>query len=77
MEEVRLVVDTERPVTDGQGEIRWLKSYKRPLRDASGEITGIVGANMDITELKETEESLAEAHSDLKTFMDTIPAMIA
>lgn len=37
-----------------------------PLRDASGKVTGIVGVLVDITEQKEAEERLRQAHADLE-----------
>ncbi len=44
--------------------------YKVPLKNAKGEITGIVGAYVDITRLKESERMLQESRFRLKEAQD-------
>jgi PAS domain S-box-containing protein len=40
---------------------RYLQITKLPLRDQSGKVVGIVGINIDLTELKQAEEELRKA----------------
>ncbi|NLK18643.1 MAG: diguanylate cyclase [Synergistaceae bacterium] len=62
----RTMYDLERQVQDGRGRIIWLKSYKGPIRNSRGEIVGVMGGNMDISEVKDTAEALRESEARWK-----------
>ncbi len=59
-----------------EGEKRWLLTSKLPLRDPNGKIVGLVGIGRDITGLKRTEESMADAHLLLQAILDNVPDRI-
>jgi len=48
----------EEPLSLSTGELSYILTSKVPLKDAKGEIIGILGAYLDITERKRTEEAL-------------------
>ncbi|GHO47159.1 PAS domain S-box protein [Ktedonospora formicarum] len=54
------------------GSIHWLSDRARGIADASGKVVHIVGATLDITELKQTEEQLQEAHQQVSTILESI-----
>jgi PAS domain S-box-containing protein len=56
----------ETVVNPQTGEKRWLQTTKVPLRDLQGKIIGLMGINRDITELKQAEERLLQAHGELE-----------
>ncbi len=55
----------EEPITDATGHTHVLSTTKVPLRNAEGQITHLVGIIHDISHLKQTEESLRHANSEL------------
>ncbi|MCX6899720.1 MAG: PAS domain-containing protein [Verrucomicrobia bacterium] len=59
-------VNREACVTNELGKRRWILTMKVPFRDSHGNIVGLVGANRDITEIKEAEELLRRANADLE-----------
>ncbi|WP_230976670.1 PAS domain-containing hybrid sensor histidine kinase/response regulator [Pseudothauera rhizosphaerae] len=61
----------ERLVLPGGGE-RWLRTGKMPQFDDQGQVTGVLGAYLDITDLKETERKLREITERLKFFADNV-----
>ena len=63
----------ETVVNPHTGEKRWLQTTKVPLRDKEGKVVGLIGINRDITDRKQTEESLAHAHRQLRALLDNIP----
>jgi PAS domain S-box-containing protein len=81
-----LVVETvERAIREGtephmdfrivrpDGEVRWIADRARVLRDARGTPTHLVGACMDITERKRTEERLRESEERYRTLVEMSP----
>ncbi|MGA2788661.1 MAG: PAS domain-containing protein [Verrucomicrobiota bacterium] len=60
-----LVNKTEKQVMPG-GETTWTSTTKIPLRDANGIVIGVVGINRDITQQKQVEEALHQAHDRLE-----------
>jgi PAS domain S-box-containing protein len=58
------------------GEYRWFLFRAAPYRDDCGEIVGWYGTNTDIEDRKRAEERLRRAESELRTTLDTIPAMV-
>jgi len=61
----RPLVNWEEPSVDRDGNERWFLTSKVPLRDHKGEIVGIVGVSRDVTERKQAEGALQEAHEEL------------
>ena len=65
-----------RPVTinleepDAQG--RWALTTKMPLRDEHGEIIGTFGISRNITELKQTQQALEEAYSEISSLNEQL-----
>ena len=59
-------VNREACITDEQGKRHWILTMKVPFRDNHGNIVGLVGANRDITGIKEAEEQLRKANADLE-----------
>jgi len=51
-------------------------SIKAPLRDVRGNIIGILGASLDITERKQSEEAVRRSEDYLRTVIDATPALI-
>ena len=60
-------ISLEEPTIDPAGNKKWLATTKVPLRDSNGQITGIVGMGRDITERKQTEETLERRAIQLQT----------
>jgi two-component system sensor histidine kinase/response regulator len=58
------------------GETLWWLSTKMPWRDKEGEIIGTFGTSLDVTRLKQTEESLERERALLRTLIDRIPDAI-
>ncbi len=46
--------------------VRWVQTDKIPYRDAQGNIIGVIGFSNDITERKQAEEALQQAHDELE-----------
>lgn len=55
------------------GEIVWWLSTKMPWRDKDGEIIGTFGTSLDVTQLKNTQESLDRERILLRTMIDYLP----
>ncbi|HLA45844.1 MAG TPA: PAS domain S-box protein, partial [Aggregatilineales bacterium] len=65
------LINSEEPFYDVvTGDHGWEMATKVPLYDSSGEIIGILGITRNITELKQTREALADAHSMLEKKVD-------
>jgi PAS domain S-box-containing protein len=58
------------------GEYRWFLFRAAPFRDDRGELVGWYGTNTDIEDRKRAEQSLRRAESELRTTIDTIPALV-
>lgn len=54
------------PLRGRNGDYRWFLSRAFPIRDAENRITGWFGTNTDITELRNTQIALDEAHSQME-----------
>jgi len=73
----------EEPHINANGHVLTALTSKVPLRDSKGEITGVLGAYMDITEqrrteqaLRENERKLIESEAKYKRLIETAPAAI-
>jgi PAS domain S-box-containing protein len=51
------------------GEYRWMKSAALPRFAASGKFSGFVGCSLDVTDIKRSEEALAEADRRKNEFL--------
>jgi PAS domain S-box-containing protein len=60
----------------GDSEIRYIRSVEAMRTDAHGQIESIVGTNLDITELKRTEDILRESERHLRAVIDALPVAI-
>ncbi|MGA7162197.1 MAG: PAS domain S-box protein [Bacteroidota bacterium] len=76
----RLVIDTgkprlnyEEPQTTPDGQRIWLRTTKVPLLGAEGTIKGILGTYENITEEKQTEESLTKSEQRFRELFDSAP----
>ena len=77
----------ESQARNASGELRNVIFHKASLTDASGAVSGIVGAMLDITELKLSEEKirtllgekeliLKEVHHRIKNYMNTVYGLL-
>jgi PAS domain S-box-containing protein len=57
-------------------EIRHIQSVETIRTDAQGHVESIVGTNLDITELKRTEDILRESERHLRAVIDALPVAI-
>lgn len=63
-------------IKDKEGKTREVVYVKDVFRDEEGKVAGIVGAFLDISEIKATHRSLAETNRILKVVLDTIPVRV-
>jgi PAS domain S-box-containing protein len=61
-----LINQEERTFDFRTGENGWLLTSKVPWRNYQGEVAGIVGIGRNITELKQDQEELVQAHRELE-----------
>jgi two-component system sensor histidine kinase/response regulator len=54
----------EEPLTDADGNMRYLATTKVPLKSADGELTHLVGIIQDITERKKSDAAMLAARSE-------------
>jgi PAS domain S-box-containing protein len=59
-----------------EGETRWIAARAEIERDGSGRAVRMLGAHVDVTELKRTEAALAESEARLRTTVETVPVGI-
>lgn len=57
-------------------EIRHIQSVETMRTNAQGHVESIVGTNLDITELKRTEDTLRESERHLRAVIDALPVAI-
>jgi PAS domain S-box-containing protein len=55
------------------GEVRWIAARAEIARDAAGRATRMLGAHVDVTELKRAEAALAESEARLRTIFEAVP----
>ncbi|MGN6554476.1 MAG: PAS domain-containing protein [Verrucomicrobiota bacterium] len=58
------------PLLGKDGQYRWFLSRALPVRDEHGEIVRWFGTNTDITDLRQAQEALRQAHFRLQTTLD-------
>jgi PAS domain-containing protein len=64
-------------VPNAQGDYRWFLSRAEPLRASDGTLLQWVGVNLDIEELKRTEQALRESERSARSALDGIAGLIA
>ena len=55
------------PLRRQDGQYRWFLTRAEPIFDAQGRLLRWLGTNTDITEMRELQEQLKVAYSDLET----------
>jgi PAS domain S-box-containing protein len=65
------------PVRRHDGEYRWFLSRAFPIHDHAGKILRWFGTNTDITQLRETEEALRRAHTQLQHHAEHLEVIVA
>lgn len=60
----------------GSDEIRYIRSVSTLRTDARGNAESIIGTNLDITEIKHTEDILRESERHLRAVIDALPVAI-
>ncbi len=63
----------EARVRDAQHRWRWIESWGQPRRSESGEFMGFVGTSADITERKQSEETLRIAGESFRQVVERSP----
>lgn len=56
----------EEPILTAKGKQAWLLTNKIPMRDENNQVSGILGAYLDITHLRNVERDLEESHAVLR-----------
>lgn len=70
------LINREEITVTPQGSRQWLLTSKTPLRDNEGKIIGLVGISRDITERKQTEETLQASEAHNRALIAAIPDAI-
>lgn len=60
------VIKMELNVKHRDGSLRWIETRAKPIYDNNGIFKGIIGVSRDITERKNLEQQLKEAHDELE-----------
>jgi PAS domain S-box-containing protein len=83
-EDDQRVIRTGEPLTnrhelsqDAAGSVRHVLTTKVPLRNSEGEVIGLVGTGRDITELKQTEQTLRQYARRLQTLHEIDQAILS
>jgi PAS domain S-box-containing protein len=63
-------------VRNAQGDYHWFLSRVEPLRASDGCLLLWVGVNLDIEELKRTEQALRESEYKLRQIIDAVPSLL-
>ncbi len=66
-----------RIVRPGDGETRWIRAIAEIERDAGGNATRLIGAHLDITDLKEAERIARQSEERLRAIADALPLLIS
>ena len=66
-----------RIVRPSDGELRWIRAVAEIERDIQGRRPKIIGAHLDITDLKHAEEAMQESEGRLRAIADALPLLIS
>jgi len=58
------------------GTVRWCAARGQVLRDSSGKPDRFIGVDVDITKLKEAEETLRDSHQRMTEVADAMPTIV-
>ena len=72
----RPLLDKEEPKESPDGTSTWVTTSKFPILNAVGKCLGTIGISRDITQSKETEKRLSNAHRDAELFIDSVPSIL-
>ena len=61
---------TAEPITDTQGNVRYLQTTKVPFRFGPGKIPSILGVSVDITDLKKSEQKFQESEEKYRNLVE-------
>jgi len=82
LEEEKQIIETGQPIINRiefnpteDGKPRWLSATKVPVRDSSGQVFGTIGISRDITEQKESQETLQRIFLQQSAILNNIPDM--
>ena len=59
------------------GRVRWIRAVAEIERDAAGRAVALIGAHLDITDLKVAERTAAESERRLRALTDALPLLIS
>jgi two-component system sensor kinase FixL len=76
MDSGEALLDIEETQRQADGEEVHLLTSKVPLLDAAGQVTGMLGIYMDISRLKQAENTLRESEARLQTLFDSAAEFI-
>lgn len=68
--------DEEYRIVRPDGSARWIWDRAFPIRDASGHVYRITGIAEDITEHKQAEQALQQAHDETEKILASVPGAI-
>lgn len=57
------------------GQMGWVDNRKYPITNAAGQVIGLFGIARDITDLKRTQEALADSEHRFKTIFEQLPSV--
>lgn len=60
-------------ITRRDGEVAWIHSRGKYQYDAGGRPLHMLGINMDVSELKRTEEAVRQTNAQLEAILDSVP----
>ncbi len=63
----------DEPITDAQGNVRYLETIKIPFTFSGTETPAVLGVSVDITERKEAERAIARSEKELRAIIAASP----
>ena len=66
-----------RIIRPSDGAVRWIRSVGEFERDERGKAVGLIGAHIDITELKLAEQEARESQAQFLAIADALPVLIS
>ncbi|MCA1481026.1 PAS domain-containing protein, partial [Bradyrhizobium sp. NBAIM08] len=64
------------PLRGKDGQYRWFLSRAVPIRDEQGNVVRWFGTNTDVTDLREAQAKLAEAHAQLGSRAEHLETLV-
>ena len=66
-----------RIIRPSDGAVRWIRSVGEFERDQRGKAVGLIGAHIDVTELKLAEQEARESQAQFLAIADALPVLIS